>query len=223
MAQSRGRRDTGRGRSRGQGSGSRQSRQSRQPAARGARGGQAAARGARGSQTGYGGRGNGGAGGGNSKGPIIAVIALGGVAVVVLLILVLTSGNKDSGFDVNPVAQNTPVVVDRPSPTPIDQPPPRLTAAEKARIKEVIDRLAAKEPEARRLKDVGFRALDIGDRERAQECWHTAQKMLMSMLQESGTLFETIGDERVELYYPSYYDIEGRWSKLLSDFVKHVE
>ncbi len=217
MAQPRGRRDSGRGRNRDQGYGSRQS------TARGARGGQAAARGARGGQTGYGGRGNGGAGGGDNKGPIIAVIALGGVAVVVLLILVLTGGDKDNGFQVNPVARNTPKQIERPSPTPVNQPPRPLTDAEKARIKETIDRLAAKEPEARRLKDEGFRAQDVGDRKRAQECWHEAQRMLIGMLKESGTLFATIGDERVERYYKRYYDIEGRWSVLLSDFVKHLE
>ena len=217
MAQPRGRREQGRGRNRGKGYSSRQARPARQPASR-----NSGARGARGGQGGYGDRGNGGPGGGN-YGPIIAVIALGGIAVVVLLILVLTSGSNDSGYEVPPVAQNTPKKAEAPPRTRPNQPPPRLTDAEMARIKETIDRLAAMEPEARRLKDEGFRALDVGDRERAQECWHTAQRMLIGMLKESGNLFEAIGDERVELYYKRYYDIEGRWSVLLSDFVKHLE
>jgi hypothetical protein len=207
MALPRGRRDPGRGQSRGQGYGSRPSRQPAQ----------------RGGPAGYGGRGNGGSGGGGNNAPILAVIAIGGVAVVVFLILLLTRDKGDREYQVPPVAGRSAPDRQPESSTPRYVPPTPLTEAEKTRIKETVDRLELDFPEARRLKDEGFRAQNSGDREQAQECWKEARDKLHEMIAEAETLFETIGDERVETYYKSYYDIPGNWPKLLAEFQKYIE
>ncbi len=209
MTQPRGRRSNARSRNRGQGGYSQ--RQARQPALRGARGGQA----------GYGGRG--GAGGGSNNGPIIAVIALAGVAVVVILILLITSGNDEPGYQVPPVARNDAPKQQPPSYAPKDAPPKPLTTAEKTRIKDLVDRLDSNYSTAMELKNEGFRSHDAGDRENAQRCFHEARDMLQKMIGDADLLFEEIGDERVERYYFTYYEVQGKWQRLLSDFLKYIE
>jgi hypothetical protein len=213
MAPPRGRREPQRGKSRG---GSYSQRSSRQPANRNARssGG--------GYGNGYGG-GQSDRGGGGNNTALIAVIALGGVALVVLLLVLVLGGDNQSNFQVDatrtPEADQTPV---RSGPPP-DLPPPPLTPAEKARVKEVVERLALKEPEALRLKVAGFEALEKGQRELAQEHWREARDLLQGMIFEAETLFETLGSERVERDCYRYYDITGKWPQILSDFLKHIE
>lgn len=214
MAQPRGRRNDQRGSSRGQRGQS--ARQSRQPAQRGA------ARGARGGSAGYGGRG-GANGGGTNNAPVIAIIAIAGVAVVVILILLITSGNDKSGYQVPPVANNPAPTRQPGSNTPAYVPPKPLTNAEKTQIKELMDRLDRNYGTAKELKDEGFRSHDAGDRAHAQECFQKARKMLQGMIGEADILFEKLGDERVERYEYTYYEIQGKWQRLLSDFLKYCE
>jgi len=218
MTQPRGRRDNARGRNRGQGGSSQ--RRSRQPAQRGARGGQAGY-GERGGQAGYGGRG--GPGGGSNNGPIIAVIAVAGVAIVVILILLITSGNDKPEYQVPPVAQKPAPKQQPPSNIPQNLPPKPLTPAEKTQVTELVDRLDRNYSTAKELKDEGFRAHDVGDREFAQRCFREAREMLQEMIGTADLLFEELGDERVERYCYTHYEIQGKWQRLLADFLKHVE
>lgn len=158
--------------------------------------------------------------GGGSQGPLIALLALGGVVVLVLIIILATRGGGR-----NPVPAPAPASPSAGSPPPVqpDQPPPPLTPAERERIHSTVMRLAGREAEAVRLKNEGHAAHQAEDRESAQECWREARDILTGMIEESELLFEEIGYDRVERYAPTDFRITGKWSQILSEFFKYIE
>ncbi len=157
---------------------------------------------------------------------LYGILGGGGLVVVILLAVLLAGGRKNNlPAPVPNVAPLHSEAVARP-PTPAVKPnePPRpLTQAEKDQVHSVVTRLASREGEVRRLVKEGFEAQDTGDREGAQAAWKEANGLLTEMIEEAETLFERIGDERVEAYASQDYRAAGEWPRLRAEFFKYIE
>ncbi|MCU0724571.1 MAG: hypothetical protein MUE73_02090 [Planctomycetes bacterium] len=157
---------------------------------------------------------------------LLAIIGGGGLVVIILLVILLSRGGDrtppPAGVQpLNPPVAGSPPPV-RPAPRP-NTPPAPLTQAEKDRVHSAISRLAAREAEVRRLVKEGFEAQNDGDNDGAQESWKQAYSILKPMIEESETLFDQIGDERVELYASQDYRVAGGWASILAEFLKYLE
>ncbi|MHC4860965.1 MAG: hypothetical protein ACYTDY_12840, partial [Planctomycetota bacterium] len=157
-------------------------------------------------------------GGGIGQGPIIAVIAIGGVLAIVLLVILLTQGGGSTTYV--PPATTDPATGAASAGSPKKGP---LTDEQKKEFREMISRLAPGERKAKMLIREGFEAQDQQDYDVAQRQWKKAYDTLRGMIEEAETMAMELGEERVEKELGPYYASVGKWSKLLSDIQKQLK
>jgi hypothetical protein len=152
----------------------------------------------------------------------------------VVLVIALTSSGDDGGT-APPTNQSSlqvpsPQPETGPKPDP-EKPPPELPDSAVKHIREQLERIHQRLPEANKLIDEGFVAQDAGRLKEAQEKWREARDILQDMNEEANQVFEMYaspgfaGEERVTYWMERdpVYRRTALWEDALARFIKHMD